>query len=57
MPHLGERGTVIWLVSGTVIVWDGRAIKHCTAMPVDGAGDGNALYGFFMAVGKPQRGK
>eukprot|EP01045_Picozoa_sp_COSAG04_P020419 COSAG04_NODE_2089_length_4822_cov_39.655939_1_plen_49_part_00 len=48
---------MVWLVSGTVVVWDGRAVKHCTAMPAGGAGDGNALCGFFMAVGKPQRGK
>ena len=41
-----------WLVSGTVIVWDGRAARHRTAMPAGGAGDGSALYGFFMAAGK-----
>ena len=30
----------------------GHAVKQCTAMPAGGAGDGNALYGLFMAVGK-----
>jgi len=29
---------------------DGRAVKHCTAMPADGPGVGNALCGFFAGA-------
>ena len=38
------------MVSGTVIFSVARAVKHCTAMPADGPGVGNALCGFFAGA-------
>eukprot|EP01043_Picozoa_sp_COSAG02_P060121 COSAG02_NODE_7793_length_2843_cov_1.282799_3_plen_154_part_00 len=45
-PNLGENGTIVHLHSGMVLVWDGRVVRHCTAMAADGPGRGNHLYGF-----------
>jgi hypothetical protein len=35
-----------------VIGWDGRVVRHCTAMDVAGAGEGNAAYGYFVGARK-----
>ena len=43
-PNLGDRGTIVHLHSAMVLVWDGRLVRHCTAMAGDGAD--NHLYGF-----------
>ena len=46
IPNLGENGTIVHLHSGMVLVWDGRLLRHCTAMAADGPGVDNHLYGF-----------
>ena len=33
--NLGPRGTIVRLVSGTIIVWDGQRCKHCTKEEAD----------------------
>ena len=52
LPNLGAGGTIIHLSSGVVIGWDGRVVRHCTAMDVAGAGEGNVAYGYFVGARK-----
>ena len=52
LPNLGAGGTIIHLSSGVVIGWDGRVVRHCTAMDVAGAGAGNVAYGYFVGASK-----
>ena len=42
LPALGPNGTIIRLVSGIILAWDGREVLHCTGMSPDGAGADNA---------------
>jgi hypothetical protein len=50
LPALGPHGTVIRLVSGLILAWDGREVMHCTGMSPDGVGADNMLHGYFVAV-------
>jgi hypothetical protein len=42
------NGIAIKLRHGTVISWDGRVVKHCTAVPIPGGN--NHVYGTFTAA-------
>jgi hypothetical protein len=42
------NGIAIKLRHGTVISWDGRVVKHCTAVPIPGGN--NHVYGAFTAA-------
>jgi hypothetical protein len=50
LPALGPHGTVIRLVSGLILAWDGREVMHCTGMSPDGVGADNMLHGYFVAA-------
>jgi hypothetical protein len=49
-PNVGKRGLAIQLSHGTVIAWDGRYLRHCSAVPACGERDGspNMVWGFFL---------
>ena len=50
LPALGPNGTIIRLVSGIILAWDGREVLHCTGMSPDGTGVDNMLHGYFVVA-------
>lgn len=49
---LPDVGLAVRLRHGTMISWDGRAVRHCSAVP-HGLASCDALYSYFMSLNTP----